>query len=144
MARAAALWVKPDEARAVGFNVNRDGRRRSLFELSAAEGTSRERLACLWPEIAAWPDHAVEQVEIAGRYAGYMGRMEADIAAFRRDESLSLPPGLDYCRIGGLSSEMRERMAAVRPATLGQAARLPGVTPAALQALLAHVRRHAA
>ena len=144
MARAAELWAKPDEARAVGFNVNRDGRRRGLFELSAAEGTSRERLACLWPEIATWPDHAVEQVEIAGRYAGYMGRMEADIAAFRRDELLSLPPGLDYCRIGGLSSEMRERMAAVRPATLGQAARLPGVTPAALQALLAHVRRHAA
>ena len=144
MARAGELQVKPDEARAAGFDVNRDGRRRSLFDLCAARGASRERLAGLWPEIAAWPDHAMEQVEIAGRYAGYLDRMEADIMAFRRDESLGLPPGLDYDRIGGLSSEVREQMIAVRPATLGQAARLPGVTPAALQALLAHVRRPAA
>ncbi len=144
MARARELRVTPDTARAAGFDVNRDGRRRDLFELSATADASPVRLAGLWPEIASWPAHALLQVAIAGRYAGYLGRMEADIAAFRRDEGLSLPSGLDYGRIGGLSSELRERMAAARPATLGQAARLPGVTPAALQALLAHVRRRAA
>ena len=70
--------------------------------------------------------------------------MEADIASFRRDESFGLPEDLDYASVGGLSAELCEKMAASRPDTLGQAARLPGITPAALQALLAHVRRRAA
>ncbi len=144
MTRACALQVSPDEARAAGFDVNRDGRRRNLFDLAAAPCEDDQRLLALWPEIASWPDHARDQVRIAGRYRGYLGRMEADIAAFRRDEALDLPPGLDYARVGGLSAEMRETMSVARPATLGQAARLPGVTPAALQALLRHVRREAA
>ncbi|MDE0241238.1 MAG: tRNA uridine-5-carboxymethylaminomethyl(34) synthesis enzyme MnmG [bacterium] len=144
MARALELRVSPDEARAAGFDVNRDGRRRNLFDLAALASRDDRQLLALWPEIASWPEHAMEQVRIAGRYRGYLGRMEADIAAFRRDEALDLPAGLDYARIGGLSAEMRETMSAARPATLGQAARLPGVTPAALQALLRHVRRDAA
>ena len=144
MARALELQVSPDEARAAGFDVNRDGRRRNLFDLAASAAGDDQRLLALWPEIAFWPAHVLDQVRIAGRYRGYLGRMEADIAAFRRDEALDLPPGLDYACIGGLSAEMRETMSATRPATLGQAARLPGVTPAALQALLRHVRRNAA
>ena len=100
--------------------------------------------AAIWPQWTALPAHAREQVEIAGRYAGYMDRMEADVAAFRRDEALVLPESVDYALIGGLSAEMKEKLARHRPATLGQAARIPGVTPAALQALLAHVRKRAA
>ena len=144
MTRASELQVSPDEARAAGFDVNRDGRRRNLFDLAATPCGDDQRLLDLWPEIASWPDHAKAQVRFAGRYQGYLGRMEADIAAFRRDEALALPSCLDYSRIGGLSAEMRETMSVARPATLGQASRLPGVTPAALQALLRHVRRDAA
>jgi len=144
LAEAAGLTVSPDEACAVGMAVNRDGRRRSLIDLFAYPDATRERLSSLWPQIAGWPDHALEQVEIAGRYAGYVHRMEADIATLRRDEALRLPADLDFAVIGGLSTEMREKLAVARPETLGQAARIPGVTPAALQALMAHVRRKAA
>ncbi|MGD9744555.1 MAG: tRNA uridine-5-carboxymethylaminomethyl(34) synthesis enzyme MnmG, partial [Dongiaceae bacterium] len=84
-----------------------------------------------------------EQLEIDGRYAGYIERQAADIHAFRRDEALLLPPTLDYSGIGGLSTEMREKLSQARPATLGAAARIAGVTPAALTALLRHIRGQA-
>jgi tRNA uridine 5-carboxymethylaminomethyl modification enzyme len=82
-----------------------------------------------------------EQVEIDAAYAGYLDRQAADVEAFRRDEALRLPADLDYAAIGGLSNEVRSKLTAVRPLTLGQAARIEGVTPGALTALLAHVRR---
>ena len=82
-----------------------------------------------------------EQLQIEAGYAGYLDRQAADVAAFRRDEDLRLPGDLDYAGLGGLSNEVREKLAAVRPATLGQASRIEGVTPGALTALLAHVRR---
>jgi tRNA uridine 5-carboxymethylaminomethyl modification enzyme len=80
-------------------------------------------------------------MEIDGRYAGYLKRQEADVVAFRRDEDLSLAPDLDYDRIAALSTEVRQKLKTVRPATLGAAGRIPGVTPAALVALLRHVKR---
>ena len=82
-----------------------------------------------------------EQIEIDAAYAGYLDRQAADVAAFRREEDLRLPQDLDYDRVGGLSGEAREKLSAVRPVTLGQAGRIEGVTPGALTALLAHVRR---
>src|SRR5690606_37432153 len=82
-----------------------------------------------------------EELEIEAKYAGYLGRQDADIRAFRRDEALALPGDVDYGAIAGLSNEVRSKLAAARPATLGAAARIPGVTPAALTALLRHVRR---
>ena len=85
----------------------------------------------------------IEQLEIEALYAGYLDRQEADVAAFRRDENLSLPTDLDYLRVGGLSNEVREKLANARPATLGQAGRIEGVTPGAMTALLAHVKRQA-
>jgi tRNA uridine 5-carboxymethylaminomethyl modification enzyme len=91
-------------------------------------------LAGIRPDVAA-------QLEIEARYASYMERQAADIAAFRRDEALALPDGLDYTRIASLSTEVREKLANARPATLGAAARISGVTPAAITALLGHVRR---
>ena len=83
-------------------------------------------------------------MEIDAAYSGYLDRQTADVEAFRRDEDLRLPAELDYGVIGGLSNEVREKLKAVRPATLGQAGRIEGVTPGALTALLAHVRRRAA
>ena len=93
---------------------------------------------------AAWAPEVREQLEIDASYAGYLDRQAADAEAFRRDEALRLPADLDYAGVGGLSNEVREKLAAVRPLTLGQAARIEGVTPGALTALLAHVRRRAA
>ena len=82
-----------------------------------------------------------EQLEIEAQYAGYLSRQEGDIRAFRKDEGLGLPADLDYAAIGGLSIEVRQKLERARPATLGQAARVDGVTPAALTTLLVHVRQ---
>src|SRR5207237_555700 len=98
----------------------------------------------LWPQLGEIAPDIAEQLEIDARYAGYLERQARDIAAFRRDEALLLPDSLDYDAVGSLSAEIRGKLAAARPATLGAAARLSGVTPAALVALLQHVRRRPA
>jgi tRNA uridine 5-carboxymethylaminomethyl modification enzyme len=145
-AREAArqLTLTPAEAGRAGFRVNPDGQRRNLLQLLAYRDIGFADLAQLWPQIGDWAPEIREQVEFDAAYAGYLDRQDADVEAFRRDEQLTLPSELDYARVGGLSNEARERLAAVRPATLGQAARIEGVTPGAITALLAHVRRRAA
>jgi tRNA uridine 5-carboxymethylaminomethyl modification enzyme len=140
-ALARTLTLTPAEAVRAGFRVNLDGQRRDLVQLLAYREIGFADLRRLWPQIGAWTDDVREQVEIDAAYAGYLERQDADVAAFRRDEALTLPPELDYGAVGGLSHEARERLAEIRPATLGQAARIEGVTPGALTALLAHVRR---
>ena len=140
-AQARGLALTPSEAARAGFTVTQDGQRRSLLQLLAHPGVTLDRLAVLWPEVAAWPRDVAEQVEIDAAYAGYLDRQAADVADFRKEESLTLPADLDYAAVGGLSNECREKLAATRPLTLGQAGRIEGVTPGALTALLAHVRR---
>jgi tRNA uridine 5-carboxymethylaminomethyl modification enzyme len=141
---ARQLTLTPAEAQRAGFRVNPDGQRRDLIQLLAYREIGFADLARLWPQIAGWAPAVREQIEIDAAYAGYLDRQDADVEAFRRDEQLALPARLDYAQVGGLSNEARERLAAVRPATLGQAARIEGVTPGAITALLAHVRRRAA
>ncbi len=140
-ARAHALQLTPTEAIRAGLGVKADGQRRDVVQLLAYADIGLAQLATVWPEIANWPDFAGEQIEIEAAYAGYLDRQSADVTAFRKDEDLALPDGLDYAGIGGLSTEAREKLAAVRPRTLGQASRIEGVTPGALTALLAHARR---
>jgi tRNA uridine 5-carboxymethylaminomethyl modification enzyme len=143
-ARAATLQLTPAAAARAGLPVKADGQRRDLVQLLAYPTIGFDELAALWPEIAAWSPAVREQLEIDASYAGYLDRQAADAAAFQRDENLQLAGDLDYAAVGGLSNEVREKLAAVRPLTLGQAARIEGVTPGALTALLAHVRRRAA
>jgi tRNA uridine 5-carboxymethylaminomethyl modification enzyme len=140
-AQARRLTLTSAEAGRIGLKVNADGQRRDLLQLLAYPDVSFERLAEVWPEIAAWAPEVREQVEIDAAYAGYLDRQAADAEALRRDEALALPSALDYAAIGGLSNELREKLSAVRPMTLGQASRIEGMTPGALSALLAHVRR---
>jgi tRNA uridine 5-carboxymethylaminomethyl modification enzyme len=102
------------------------------------------RLTSLWPELGPIPCGIAEQLTIDARYEGYLARQRQDIAAYRRDEALELPSDMDYAAVGSLSNEIRQKLSAHRPATLGQAARISGVTPAALVALLKYVRRRAA
>jgi len=140
---AASLSMTPNEAARHGFSVNQDGVRRALPELLAYPDISLTDLARVWPQIGEWRADIAEQIEIDAVYAGYLERQEADIVAFRRDEALKIPADLDYSAVGGLSAEVREKLEAARPMTLGQAGRIEGVTPGALTALLAHVRRAA-
>lgn len=139
--RLAALCLTPNEARAHGIMINLDGRRRNALDILAYDGVDFDRLRQVWPELADVAPLIAEQMEIEAAYSGYLDRQQADIIAFRRDEDMRLPAGLDYSEIGGLSNEAREKLARVRPATLGQAARIEGITHGAMTALLGHLRR---
>ncbi len=135
------LAVTPNQLRGKGFDINLDGVRRTAGELLSYPGIDVRRLAVLWPHLSAIPEEIAGQLEIEARYGGYLERQEADIRAFRRDESLELPAELDFEAIPGLSAEVREKLGRSRPATIGAAARISGVTPAALTTLLGYVRR---
>jgi tRNA uridine 5-carboxymethylaminomethyl modification enzyme len=139
----ARLRMTPPALKRHGIAVNEDGITRSAAELLAYPGLDLARLSRVWPELGTLAPEIAEQLEIDARYAGYLERQERDIASFRRDETLLLPPDLDYTAVGSLSQEIRDKLALARPSTLGAAARISGVTPAALVTLLKHVKRRA-
>lgn len=140
-AHLSELVATPSSLVARGYKINQDGVRRSAFDLLSYPDIGWWQLQDLWPELEGVRADVQEQLEIEGRYAGYMERQEADIRAFKKDEALTLPDSLDYAAVGGLSTEVKVKLAEAKPATLGAAARIPGITPAALTALLRHVRR---
>jgi tRNA uridine 5-carboxymethylaminomethyl modification enzyme len=142
MARANSLTSS--QAAKAGLAVNQDGVTRTAFDLLRLPDVTWDRLAAIWPEMAAVAPAIASQVSIDANYAVYLDRQDQDVAAFRRDEQLELPDALDFAAVSGLSIEVRDKLTKARPATLGAAARLQGVTPAALTALLAHVRKRAA
>ena len=131
----------PHECQAAGITVNEDGRRRSAMDLLAFKDIDLNRLVTLWPDLATMPESVAAQMEIEAHYAGYLARQQADIDAYRRDEAMAIPASLDYDEIKGFSNEVREKLKKHGPSTLGAAARIPGVTPAGLTILLAHVKR---
>jgi len=137
------LTVTPAEAAKAGLRVNEDGQRRTLSQLLSYPDIGWPEVERLWPQLAGWSPAVREQIEVDAAYAGYLDRQQAEVDAFRRDEALVLPGELDYAAVPGLSHECRQKLAAVRPQTLGQASRIEGVTPGAITALLAHVRRSA-
>ncbi len=136
-----SLNATPNRLLASGIKVNQDGVRRTALDLLAHADMTVASLSRIWPELMDLPPAAVEQMEIQGAYAGYLKRQEADVEAFRRDEALTLPRDLDFAAIPSLSTEVRVKLAEARPATLGAAARISGITPAALTALLGYVKR---
>ena len=143
-AMVKSLNETPSKLIEKGVSVNQDGRRRNAFELLRYPDVKWEQLIAIWPELDEVEAPIREQVEIDALYDGYMGRQQAEIESFRRDEALKLPQSLDYSQIGGLSNEVRQKLEMVQPETLGAASRIPGVTPAAVIALLRHVKKRAA
>jgi tRNA uridine 5-carboxymethylaminomethyl modification enzyme len=143
-ARLEGLSLTPSQAQQLGITVKLDGTRRKALELLALADVDFGVLQRIWPELNGFAADVIEQLETDAQYAGYLDRQEADILAFRRDEALTLPSELDYSAVCGLSAEAAQKLAAIRPATLGQAARIDGVTPAALTLVLAHVKTRAA
>ena len=131
----------PNELEIKGVRVNKDGVRRSIIDLLGYSTITWEQLCSIWPELKDIEPIIREQIEYDALYAGYMERHEADIVAFRKDEALKLPENLDYSKIGSLSNEVRAKLELARPETLGAASRIPGVTPAAIVALLRYVKR---
>jgi len=135
------LEISPNKAEAFGLKVNKDGIRRSAKTLLSYAGVSMADLVKIWPQLSEIPTEIVRQIEIDATYSAYLDRQDADILAFRKDENLTLPAKIDYAVIGGLSNEVREKLGRARPATLGSAARISGVTPSALNSLLRYVKR---
>lgn len=144
-ARAVARTLKatPPQLAKHGLAVNQDGVVRSVHDLLGMPGVDLGRLSTIWPELAGLRADIAEQIEIDALYRGYLGRQDADIRSYRADEALALPPDIDYAALTALSHEVRVKLTQHRPATIGQAARISGVTPAALTILLRHVRRAA-
>jgi len=138
---ARSVSVTPTEAQRHGVAVNRDGQRRTAFDLLAYPHLGLADIARIWPAFGELAPDIAAQLEIDAKYAVYLDRQAADVAAYRRDESLALPDDLDFRQIPGLSTEMKHKFTDFRPRTVGQAGRLDGVTPAALTLLAAHVRR---
>jgi len=132
------LSLTPNEAAKHGLAIRMDGVRRDGLQLLSLTGFPD--LTRIWPELGSMAPDVIEQLEIDAQYAGYLDRQDADIIAFRRDEGRALPAGLDYGAVIGLSNEVRQKLERIRPATLGQAARIEGVTAAALTLVLAHVK----
>ncbi len=138
---AGSVSLTPTEAQRHGLALNRDGQRRTAFDLLAYPGIGVSDLARIWPQFGGLAPSIAAQLEIDAKYAVYLDRQADDVAAFRRDESLVLPEDLDFTQVAGLSNEMKQKFAAHRPRTVGQAGRLDGVTPTALTLLAAHLRR---
>jgi tRNA uridine 5-carboxymethylaminomethyl modification enzyme len=138
---ARSVSLTPKEAERHGLTLNKDGQRRTAFEILSYPGIGIADLARIWPRFGEWPAKIAEQVEIGAKYDVYLSRQAADIAAYRRDEGFELPDELDYGALPGLSNEVRHKLIAQKPRTIGHAAKIDGVTPAALTLLVAHVRK---
>jgi tRNA uridine 5-carboxymethylaminomethyl modification enzyme len=138
---AQSLSITPNEAAKHGLSLNKDGQRRSAFELLAYPSVTLGDVARIWPQLNDFALSIAQQVEIEAKYDVYLQRQAADVDSYRRDESFELPPEFDYATLPGLSNEVRQKLSATRPRTIGQAGRLDGITPAALTLLVAHARR---
>lgn len=137
-----SLEITPNQALAHGIAMSQDGVRRSAFEVLGLCDEGFARLLPIWPELAAVPLEVQGQLHIEAKYARYLPRQYEDMQAYRRDDEVVFPEWLDYSRIPSLSNELKEKLSRVRPASLARASRIPGVTPAALTALLVHIQKH--
>lgn len=135
------LITKTPELEKYGIKVKQDGTRRTAYNVMSYDNVSRETINAIWPELISIPDDTYEQLEIEARYAGYIKRQEADIDVFRKDEKLKIRDDIDYSQVGGLSREMVQKLTKVKPATIGEASRIPGVTPAAIMAVLGYLKK---
>jgi tRNA uridine 5-carboxymethylaminomethyl modification enzyme len=138
---AESHTLTPSEAARHGLTLRQDGQRRSAFELLAYPQIGVASLKKVWPCFGEIEAKIAEQVEIDAKYAVYLRRQATDVESYRRDEGLALPDDLDYDGVSGLSNEVRAKLHAHKPRTIGQAGRIDGMTPAALTLLLAYLRR---
>jgi tRNA uridine 5-carboxymethylaminomethyl modification enzyme len=141
-ALSKSLTITPNEAIKQGLTLNRDGQRRSAFELMAYPDIGWSQVRAIWPDLSGIDPVIATHLEIDAKYDVYLERQSADVEAFRRDEGLVLSD-VDYQQVPGLSNEVRAKLEKARPFTIGQAGRIDGMTPAALGILAAYLRREA-
>ncbi len=136
-----SLSKTPKELKKLGFVVNVDGRKRTPFDLLSYPDVNWAQVTQVFPELQKIPAEIAEQLEIEGRYQGYLARQAQDITAFKKEEALKIPESLDYHLVGGLSNEVRERLIAERPATIGAMSRMRGITPASVTAVIGYLKK---
>ena len=141
LARARADGATPAALAVAGITVNQDGKRRSVLEVLALPDAAQEAVEAVFPWLRDLSPALRTQLEAEALYAPYLRRQEAEMRLLAREERTRIPDTLDFAAVPGLSAEMRQRLAAARPATLGSAGRLPGITPAAIAALAVALRR---
>lgn len=139
--RLHTLVASPAQVAAAGAEVRQDGVNRTAFEWLRFPSVTPAIAVVIWPELRDVPLPLLASLAVDAAYASYLARQDSEVAQLRRDDTRALPPDLDYRSVRGLSHEMVERLAAVRPMSLGAASRIPGITPAALVALLPYVRK---
>jgi tRNA uridine 5-carboxymethylaminomethyl modification enzyme len=138
-----SLTASPRRLSAAGVDARQDGVVRTAFEWLRFPAVTREAALRIWPEVGSIPADLHASLAVDANYASYLDRQDADVASFQRDEGLVIIAGIDYRNVPGLSHEMAERLGKATPPTLGAASRVPGVTPAALVALLPFTRKAA-
>ncbi|CAN7489880.1 tRNA uridine-5-carboxymethylaminomethyl(34) synthesis enzyme MnmG [Rhizobium rhizogenes] len=136
-----ALNVTPNEAEKAGLHLNKDGQRRTAYDLLSYPEHSIDSLSGLWPELRSIDRRVVEAVEIEAAYAVYMDRQTSDIVQVRREEERLVPQDFDFSVLSGLSNELKQKLAKAQPKNIAQASRIDGMTPAAISLLLAHLRK---
>jgi len=135
------LKISPNQAQKFNIKIAQDGVKRTAFEILSREGVNFGTLRGIWKKIPTAQKKEEEQIEISAHYSGYLEKQKADIIAFRKDENLLIPDGIDYAKLSGLSNEVKSKFKLIKPKTLGQALRIDGITPAAVYILLSHVKK---
>ncbi len=135
------LSLTPNEAERHGIQLNKDGRRRSAFDLLSLAEISFDRLQPIWPELGNLEGEIAGQLAIDARYSAYVRRQDEDVAALKRDSKMRIPNDFGFSGIAGLSNELRTKLEQLRPVSLAQAQRIDGMTPAALMLLAAHLKK---
>lgn len=137
----SSIHVTPNQAHALGVKMKLDGVRRNALELLAYPDISMDFCLLNWPELNKYDQSILEQIEIDAKYRSYLDRQESDILSYRSDEALKIPPDLDYSKVGSLSNEVKAKFIAVKPETIAAASRIPGITPAAVMALMKYIKK---
>ena len=134
--------ISPNEAQKYSIKIAKDGVKRTGLEVLAQEGVDFNKIREIWPDIPHFEQSIHNQVEIDAHYTGYLKKQSHDVAAYKKDEGIKIPQGIDYDKFSGLSNEVKDKLKLVQPKTLGQALRIDGITPAAAIILLGFIRKH--
>lgn len=137
-----SLKASPNQLEKHGININKDGKVRTALQLLSLQNITINDIEKVWPEVSSITATVKQQMEIESLYDGYMSRMEQDINAFKKDEALKIPTEIIYSAVGGLSNEIVEKLSTHKPATIGSASRIPGITPASIIAILHYIRKN--
>ena len=134
--------ITPNKLAKFNILINHDGKIRTALDVLSYNNVKFDQLINVWPELAKFDKESREQIEIESKYKSYLNRQKEDIKDFKKDENLNLPRNLDYSKVGSLSNEAVEKLSLIQPPTLGAAARISGITPAAIISLLRHVKKN--